>query len=128
MEFQVWPSVFVPSKLGILASEHTVSEPQLLLHIIKYFHAILHCLLSYVGYNKWRRFCGLSQPRNRNQLARVLGNRELADALLDLYGTPDNIDVWLGGVAEPFVRGARTGPLFACIIATQFQKIREGDR
>jgi hypothetical protein len=80
------------------------------------------------GYNKWRKFCGLSQPRNRAQLARVLKNTRLANALLDLYGTPDNIDVWLGGVAEPFVRGGRTGPLFACIIATQFQKIREGDR
>ncbi|MBN3296928.1 PERL Lactoperoxidase, partial [Amia calva] len=47
---------------------------------------------------------------------------------IQLYGTPDNIDVWLGGVAEPFVRGRRVGELFACIIATQFQKIRNGDR
>uniref|UniRef100_A0A667Z832 Eosinophil peroxidase n=1 Tax=Myripristis murdjan TaxID=586833 RepID=A0A667Z832_9TELE len=80
------------------------------------------------GYNKWRQFCGLSQPRNLRQLARVLNNTDLARSLLELYGTPDNIDVWLGGVAEPFVRGGRVGPLFACIIATQFQRIREGDR
>ncbi|XP_035999617.1 eosinophil peroxidase-like [Fundulus heteroclitus] len=80
------------------------------------------------GYNKWREFCGLSQPRNLNELAKVLNNTDLAQRLLDLYGTPDNIDPWLGGVAEPFVRGGRVGPLFACLIATQFQKIREGDR
>ncbi|XP_070759751.1 eosinophil peroxidase-like [Enoplosus armatus] len=80
------------------------------------------------GYNKWREFCGLSQPRNRAQLGRVLKNTTLAKSLLDLYRTPDNIDVWLGGVAEPFVRGGRVGPLFACLIATQFQKIRQGDR
>ncbi|XP_056233036.1 eosinophil peroxidase-like [Seriola aureovittata] len=80
------------------------------------------------GYNQWRKFCGLSQPRNLAQLARVMNNTDLAKNLLDLYGTPDNIDVWLGGVAEPFVRGGRVGPLFACLIATQFQKIRQGDR
>ncbi|XP_054613467.1 eosinophil peroxidase [Dunckerocampus dactyliophorus] len=80
------------------------------------------------GYNAWRRFCGLSQPRNQAQLAQVLNNSNLARRLLQLYGTPDNIDVWLGGVAEPFVRGGRVGPLFACLIATQFQRIRQGDR
>ncbi|XP_054466864.1 eosinophil peroxidase-like [Anoplopoma fimbria] len=80
------------------------------------------------GYNKWRKFCGLSQPKNQKQLARVLKSNKLAKKLLNLYRTPDNIDVWLGGVAEPFVRGARVGPLFACLIATQFQRIRQGDR
>ncbi|XP_062273836.1 eosinophil peroxidase-like [Scomber scombrus] len=80
------------------------------------------------GYNEWRKFCGLSQPRNRKQLAKILKNKTLAKNLLDLYGKPENIDVWVGGVAEPFVHGGRVGPLFACLISTQFQRIREGDR
>ncbi|XP_041931019.1 eosinophil peroxidase-like isoform X1 [Alosa sapidissima] len=80
------------------------------------------------GYNSWRGFCGLSQPSTLDELAVVMNNAELASDLLDLYGTVDNIDVWLGGVAEPFVDGGRVGPLFACIIARQFQKIRQGDR
>ncbi|XP_077592785.1 eosinophil peroxidase [Stigmatopora nigra] len=80
------------------------------------------------GYNAWRKFCNLSEPSNEAQLAQVLNNRDLARKLLQLYGTPANIDVWMGGVAEPFVRGGRVGPLFACLIATQFQKIRQGDR
>ncbi|XP_053709696.1 eosinophil peroxidase-like [Synchiropus splendidus] len=80
------------------------------------------------GYNAWRKFCGLSQPKNQEQLGQVLNNSDLARRLLDLYGTPDNIDVWLGGVAEPFVDGGRVGPLFACLIANQFKKIRQGDR
>lgn len=62
------------------------------------------------------------------ELAAVMNNSVLAEKLLDLYKTPDNIDVWLGGVAEPFVSGGRVGPLFACLISTQFQKIRQGDR
>uniref|UniRef100_A0A3P9H2K3 Myeloid-specific peroxidase n=1 Tax=Oryzias latipes TaxID=8090 RepID=A0A3P9H2K3_ORYLA len=80
------------------------------------------------GYNAWRKFCGLSQPSNLAELTEVLKNEELARRLLELYGTADNMDVWLGGVAEPFVRGGRVGPLFACLIATQFQRIRQGDR
>uniref|UniRef100_A0A3Q1H162 Myeloid-specific peroxidase n=1 Tax=Acanthochromis polyacanthus TaxID=80966 RepID=A0A3Q1H162_9TELE len=80
------------------------------------------------GYNAWRKFCNLSQPRNEAELGQVLGNRDLARRLLELYGTPDNIDIWLGGVAEPFVKGGRVGPLFSCLIAGQFQKIRQGDR
>ncbi|XP_077478823.1 eosinophil peroxidase [Stigmatopora argus] len=80
------------------------------------------------GYNAWRKFCNLSEPTNVAELAQVLNNRGLARRLLQLYGTPANIDVWLGGVAEPFVRGGRVGPLFACLIGTQFQKIRQGDR
>ncbi|KAI4875193.1 hypothetical protein NFI96_000076 [Prochilodus magdalenae] len=80
------------------------------------------------GYNAWRSFCNLSQPQNEAQLAIVLNNTDLAKKLLALYGHPANIDVWLGGVAEPFVPGGRVGPLFSCLIATQFQKIRQGDR
>uniref|UniRef100_UPI0037E8B786 eosinophil peroxidase isoform X2 n=1 Tax=Semicossyphus pulcher TaxID=241346 RepID=UPI0037E8B786 len=80
------------------------------------------------GYNAWRKFCGLSQPSNQAELGRVLNNNDLARRLLQLYGTADNIDVWLGGVAEPFVRGGRVGPLFACLIAQQFKRTRQGDR
>ncbi|XP_067289715.1 eosinophil peroxidase-like [Pseudorasbora parva] len=80
------------------------------------------------GYNEWRRFCGLSAPQNVQELAVVMNNTELARRLIELYGTPENIDIWLGGVAEPFAPGGRVGPLFACLIATQFQHIRDGDR
>ncbi|KAJ8401987.1 hypothetical protein AAFF_G00372220 [Aldrovandia affinis] len=80
------------------------------------------------GYNAWRRFCGLSEPRDFNQLAQVLKNPSLARRLLQMYRTPENIDVWLGGVSEPFVAGGRVGPLFSCLITTQFQRIRQGDR
>ncbi|CAL8247738.1 unnamed protein product [Merluccius merluccius] len=80
------------------------------------------------GYNDWRMYCNLTQPKNLDELAEVLNNTDLAKDLLHLYGTPDNIDVFLGGVAEPFVQGGRVGELFACIIGVQFQRIRQGDR
>ncbi|XP_051786777.1 myeloperoxidase-like [Erpetoichthys calabaricus] len=80
------------------------------------------------GYNAWRGFCGLSQPKDEKELEVVLNNQTLAKTLISLYGTPNNIDVWTGGILEPFVPNGRVGPLFACLIGTQFQKIRDGDR
>lgn len=88
-------------------------------------HDSILCL--FLGYNKWRKFCGLSQPQNLAELTVVMNNSNLARSLLDLYGTPSNIDVWVAGVAEPFVPGGKVGPLFGCLIATQFQRIRQGD-
>ncbi|XP_067393757.1 myeloperoxidase-like [Emydura macquarii macquarii] len=80
------------------------------------------------GYNAWRRFCGLSQPRNLAELSAVLRNPELAKKFIDLYGTPANIDIWIGALSEPFVPNGRVGPLLACIIGSQFRKLRDGDR
>ncbi|KAF7479325.1 Hypothetical predicted protein [Marmota monax] len=80
------------------------------------------------GYNAWRRFCGLSQPRNLAQLGRVLKNHDLARKFLNLYGTPDNIDIWIGAIAEPLLPGARVGPLLACLFENQFRRARDGDR
>lgn len=44
------------------------------------------------------------------------------------YGTVDNIDVWVGGLAEQHAPGASVGPLFKRIIADQFLRLRDGDR
>uniref|UniRef100_A0A8C9EJE9 Peroxidase n=1 Tax=Pavo cristatus TaxID=9049 RepID=A0A8C9EJE9_PAVCR len=80
------------------------------------------------GYNAWRHFCGLSQPQTVDELSEVLGNSKLAKKFMDLYGTPDNIDLWIGAIAEPFIPRGRVGPLLACIIGTQFRNLRDGDR
>ena len=45
-----------------------------------------------------------------------------------LYHTPNNIDIWIGGVAEPLNKNGRVGQLLACLIGTQFRKLRDGDR
>lgn len=83
---------------------------------------------AFAGYNAWRHFCGLSQPQNVDEFSEVLGNSKLAKKFMELYGTPDNIDLWIGAIAEPFVPQGRVGPLLACIIGTQFRNLRDGDR
>nr|XP_056720949.1 eosinophil peroxidase-like [Euleptes europaea] len=80
------------------------------------------------AYNAWRRFCGLSAPRDETELAAVLQNPDLAKKFIRLYGTPENIDLWVGGVAEPLVTNGRVGPLLSCIISRQFKNLRDGDR
>ncbi|XP_055112574.2 lactoperoxidase isoform X1 [Symphalangus syndactylus] len=80
------------------------------------------------GYNSWRAFCDLSQPQTLEELNTVLKNKMLAKKLLGLYGTPDNIDIWIGAIAEPLVERGRVGPLLACLLGKQFQQIRDGDR
>ncbi|XP_041612962.1 LOW QUALITY PROTEIN: thyroid peroxidase [Vulpes lagopus] len=80
------------------------------------------------GYNAWRDFCGLGRLHTRAELRSAVANATLAGRIMDLYGHPDNIDVWLGGLAEPLLVGARTGPLFACLIGRQMKALRDGDR
>uniref|UniRef100_A0A8C2KLX5 Eosinophil peroxidase n=1 Tax=Cyprinus carpio TaxID=7962 RepID=A0A8C2KLX5_CYPCA len=80
------------------------------------------------GYSAWRELCGLSTPVNESGLAGILGNGVLARKLLHLYGTAKNIDVWVGAISEPALPGGRVGPLLACLIAKQFEVLRDGDR
>ncbi|XP_047564948.1 myeloperoxidase [Lutra lutra] len=80
------------------------------------------------GYNAWRRFCGLPEPNTVGELGTVLKNLQLAEKLMQQYGSPNNIDIWMGGVAEPLEPFGRVGPLLACLIGTQFRKLRDGDR
>lgn len=44
-----------------------------------------------------------------------------------LYGTVDNIDLWVGGLAEKHIPGSSVGPLFQRIMVDQFTRLRDGD-
>ncbi|XP_029452734.1 thyroid peroxidase [Rhinatrema bivittatum] len=79
------------------------------------------------GYNDWREFCGLPRLESQQDLTLAISNYSLVEKLMNLYGHPNNIDVWLGGLAENFLPDARTGQLFACIIGKQMKALREGD-
>ncbi|XP_023778478.1 LOW QUALITY PROTEIN: thyroid peroxidase [Cyanistes caeruleus] len=80
------------------------------------------------GYNEWREFCGLPKLETHTDLNTAIANQNVTEKILELYHNPNNIDVWLGGLMEDFLPGARTGPLFACIIGKQMKALRDGDR
>ncbi|XP_034736051.1 eosinophil peroxidase [Etheostoma cragini] len=80
------------------------------------------------GYSSWRKSCGLSVPNTTSELAEILSNFTLAHKFQLLYGTPHNIDVWVGAISEPALPGGRVGPLLSCLLAKQFRALRDGDR
>jgi Animal haem peroxidase len=50
------------------------------------------------------------------------------DALAEIYGTVDDVDLWLGGLVERHVAGAMVGETFFVLIKDQFERVRDGDR
>ena len=52
----------------------------------------------------------------------------LAHALEEVYGDVDDVDLLVGGLAEPHVEGGSMGPLFAALTADVFLRIRDADR
>jgi peroxidase len=75
--------------------------------------------------NQTRQALGL---RRFNTFAQLTNDPVLQKNLQSVYGTIDNVDLFMGGLAEQHASGAVVGPTFQAIIADQFQALREGDR
>jgi len=52
----------------------------------------------------------------------------LGEKLSQVYDSPDDLDLWVGGLAENNVSGSKMGELFTTINADQFRNLRDGDR
>lgn len=48
--------------------------------------------------------------------------------LAELYGSPADLDLWVGGLMERPLRGGKLGRTFSCLLADQFKRLRAGDR
>ncbi|XP_057373484.1 chorion peroxidase-like [Daphnia carinata] len=55
-------------------------------------------------------------------------SEEVIASFKKLYGSPKDIDLYIGGVTEKHVPGALIGPTFGYIIATQFENLKRSDR
>ncbi|XP_055621397.1 peroxidasin isoform X2 [Toxorhynchites rutilus septentrionalis] len=80
------------------------------------------------GYNDYRKFCNMKAVDSFEELKQEITNGAIRDKLKELYGNPDNIDLWVGGILEDQLPGAKVGPLFTCLLVEQFKKLRDGDR
>ena len=95
------------------------------------------------GYDKLRRVCGLADIVGREAPAEI--NAEDWAKLMKTYNNdPSQIDSFTAGLAETapsdgmvsfsisfqfcILSLPKVGPLFACIIKRQFEKLRDGDR
>ncbi|CAB3398936.1 unnamed protein product [Caenorhabditis bovis] len=84
-----------------------------------------HGLPSYTAY---REFCNLTVPRDWSDMKDYIRDESVLKKLQGLYGVPQNIDLWVGGIVEEKLENALFGPTFACIIGDQFKRLRDGDR
>jgi len=77
------------------------------------------------GYNRVRAELGLVPAARFED---VNPDPLVHERLASVYETVDDIDVWVGGLAEPQLPGALVGELFFVILKDQFQRLRDGDR
>lgn len=76
-------------------------------------------------YNQVRTDLGLSPAQNFSD---ITSDVELQNRLRSLYGSVDNIDLWVGGLAEDHLPGSGMGATFQAILVDQFTRLRDGDR
>jgi len=76
-------------------------------------------------YNSLRVAYGLAPQAN---IAAVNPDPEITRRLSEAYSDVNDIDPWVGGLAEPPFPGAVVGELVRTVIADQFTRSRDGDR
>ena len=77
------------------------------------------------SYNSTREAFGLDR---KTSFAEVNSDPNVQAALASVYDTVDDIDAWVGGLAEDHVPGALVGELVQTVLADQFIRLRDGDR
>ncbi len=76
-------------------------------------------------FNTVRSFFGLPKIPSFYELTK---NQEEAILLEQVYGHIDNLDPWVGMLAETHMEGVLMGRLMHVIVKDQFQLLRDGDR
>ena len=76
-------------------------------------------------YNSARVQMGLGAVTS---FAQISSSAEIQARLAAAYATVDDIDLWVGGLAEDHVNGGSVGETFFEILTRQFEAIRDGDR
>ena len=78
------------------------------------------------GHNAYREKCGLFMATWTNlQSIMVTGTAKKFQAI---YQSPDDIDIFAGGISEKHMENLVVGPTFNCILSEQFKDARDGDR
>jgi hypothetical protein len=80
---------------------------------------------GFAGYNAVRRELGLKAVR---KFSDITPDRALQSRLASVYASVDQIDLWVGVLAEPPVRDALLGETAVTILRNQFMRLRDGDR
>jgi peroxidase len=76
-------------------------------------------------YNYVRKAYGFEPAQT---FADISSDPDVRERLAAAYASVDDVDLWIGGLAEDPVPRGHLGPLFAAIVAEQFEHLRDGDR
>ena len=76
-------------------------------------------------YNQARVDFGLAPVTS---FAEITSDTDVQAVLEEVYGTVDDIDAIVGGLAEDAAAGSMVGEFFQKVIADQFARLRDGDR
>ncbi len=52
----------------------------------------------------------------------------MQNKLSEVYSSADDVDLWVGGLAEDNVDDALVGKVFYALLKDQFERLRDGDR
>ncbi len=77
------------------------------------------------GYNRTRTAIGLTA---RASFAEVSSDPAVQARLASVYADVNDIDLWVGALAEDPVNGGHVGELASTLIIMQFKALRDGDR
>jgi len=76
-------------------------------------------------YNTVRIAYGLTRITSFDQ---ITSDKATQASLASTYGNVDNIDLWIGGLAEDHLPNSSLGATFTAILVDQFSRLRDGDR
>jgi peroxidase len=83
-------------------------------------------------YNELRRTLSIAMPELGihpvSSFAEITADPELQQKLAQLYGSVDDIDMWVGLMAEDHLPGASVGQTEQAILGFQYTMMRDGDR
>lgn len=77
------------------------------------------------SYNDMREAVGLQRV---DSFSEITTDKDIQRRLSESYVTVDDIDLWIGGLAEDTYRNSQLGRLFTKLIVLQFKSLRDGDR
>jgi hypothetical protein len=76
-------------------------------------------------YNNLRGNYGLTEVTS---FAEISSDPAIQQKLEELFGNVDNIDAFVGALAEDHLPGSSAGPLITALVSNQFLRLRDGDR
>ncbi|CRK94469.1 CLUMA_CG007975, isoform A [Clunio marinus] len=78
------------------------------------------------AYPEWRKHCRLPKVDTWDDLSKAIDSQSFK-TIKEIYKSPQDIDIYTGGLAEMPVKGGIIGPLLTCLIGDQFVRLKKGD-